>query len=313
MTIGMHSFHDTYKYIPPSRIASGGWPAMNIPANAYQGWGIWLLPYIEQDNLYKMYDLKAHWGDAKNRQVITTQIKVFYCPSTPIQPRVQPDFTITQGGTYTISKAASSDYAIVSKVDLALVTAFPADVDAYDALNQWGPFSYNTGSTYKIMRFATIRDGTSNTIAYCEDAGRPLAYRAFKRPSSGGTSTVIVGSSWADEASEFTFGGCIPPDSTRQQDGRQLHQQWRTLFMAQRRRERLPLRRLCALHQRGRHGPHLCATRHRQRGGDDSRLLDKAFSLALANAEQMSLPADVKAALGDGRGGADGFTKLVAG
>jgi hypothetical protein len=39
-----------------TRVASGGFPQLGIPANAYQGWAVWLLPFIEQDNIRRIYD-----------------------------------------------------------------------------------------------------------------------------------------------------------------------------------------------------------------------------------------------------------------
>jgi prepilin-type processing-associated H-X9-DG protein len=60
------------------------------------------------------------------------------------------------------------------------------------------------------MRWATIADGLSNTIFYCEDSGRPDEYVANARRI--GTNT---GSAWSDEANEFGFQGCTPPNDTR--------------------------------------------------------------------------------------------------
>ena len=67
--LACHNFHDTTGVVPPSRTASGGFPALDVPANAYQGWAVWLLPYIEQDNIKRIYDTKLHFGHANNRQI----------------------------------------------------------------------------------------------------------------------------------------------------------------------------------------------------------------------------------------------------
>jgi prepilin-type N-terminal cleavage/methylation domain-containing protein/prepilin-type processing-associated H-X9-DG protein len=214
MSLAVHGFHDTYGMMPPSRVASGGFPALGVPANAYQGWGVWLLPFIEQDNVFKMYSTKLHFGHANNRPAIETPIKVYNCPSTPVQPRVATTFTVTHGGvSYTVSNAAVSDYSVARNVDLGLVSSFPAAVDPYTNQNQWGPFSYNSGSTIRVIRFAGVTDGLSNTMAYSEDAGRPMGWRANKRLSS--TGATVPGAAWADEASEWGFQGCTPPNDTR--------------------------------------------------------------------------------------------------
>src|SRR5205823_2823792 len=107
--------------------------ALGIPANAYNGWAVWILPFIEQENIAKTYNPKLHFGHASNREAIKAHVKVFYCPSAPNQPRTAPQFTHSAGGvTYTIADAACADYAVIRNVDLGLVSAFPNDVDPYN-------------------------------------------------------------------------------------------------------------------------------------------------------------------------------------
>jgi prepilin-type N-terminal cleavage/methylation domain-containing protein len=206
MALAVHGFHDTRKIVPPSRCASGGFQQLQVPPNAYQGWGQWLLPFIEQENVWKIYDTKLHWGHNNNRKAIQTQIAIFNCPSTPQQPRVQPTFTVNQGAKYTIVGAASSDYAVLRAVETSLWTSFPGSVDTYNDASRWGGFSYNSGSNTRVMRFASITDGLSNTLAYVEDAGRPNRYLSGFKQIPGTWS----GSAWADEASEYGLHGCVP-------------------------------------------------------------------------------------------------------
>src|SRR5215207_6727407 len=68
--LACHNFHDTYGITPPTRCASGGFPYLNVPANAYQGWAVWLLPFIEQDNVAKIYSTQLHFGHANNATAI---------------------------------------------------------------------------------------------------------------------------------------------------------------------------------------------------------------------------------------------------
>src|SRR3954449_2259940 len=49
--ISMHNYHDSYNTFPPS--------AVNTPKN--QGWGGFLLPYLEQDNVARIYNFTLHW------------------------------------------------------------------------------------------------------------------------------------------------------------------------------------------------------------------------------------------------------------
>src|SRR5262245_57788793 len=44
--LACHNFVDARGVIPPSRTASGGFPPLGIPANAYNGWAGRLLAYL---------------------------------------------------------------------------------------------------------------------------------------------------------------------------------------------------------------------------------------------------------------------------
>jgi prepilin-type N-terminal cleavage/methylation domain-containing protein len=210
--IGCHNFVDVRGVLPPSRTATSGFPPLNVPAGAYHSWASWLLPYIEQGTLANAYDHKLHFGHANNRQVITTQINMFYCPSTPNKKRIAPQFTHSG---FTVTDAACTDYSVMRWIEQSLWTGFPNDVDNYGTHHpvtglNIGPHSYNTGSDIRVMRWQNVTDGLSNTFFYVEDAGRPDEYVANWRKS--GTNT---GAAWSDEANEFGLHGCNPPNDTR--------------------------------------------------------------------------------------------------
>src|SRR6187397_2096703 len=59
--LACHNFHDTFNIIPPSRSASGGFPKLGVPANAYQGWAVWILPHLEQQNIRNAYTITLHF------------------------------------------------------------------------------------------------------------------------------------------------------------------------------------------------------------------------------------------------------------
>jgi len=205
MGLACHSFHDAQKCVPPSRTASGGFPLLGIPANAYNSWAPWLLPYLELGNLMNQYNQKLHFGHASNRIAIQTQVPTFLCPSAPNSNRVAPTFT---HNNFTVTGAACSDYTVSRNVDLGLSNSFPAEVDVYNSTTQWGPFSYNSGSTIRVMKWSSVTDGLSHTMFYVEDAGRGERYISGRQVRSGTGS--YRGGAWADEAAEFGFQGCAP-------------------------------------------------------------------------------------------------------
>jgi prepilin-type N-terminal cleavage/methylation domain-containing protein/prepilin-type processing-associated H-X9-DG protein len=83
LALAVHNYHDTNAKFPPGNV---------YRANAqgrfdyYETWTISILPYIEQDNLYKLYNpnIPNAISDAQNRAMATlrqTFVKTYTCPS----------------------------------------------------------------------------------------------------------------------------------------------------------------------------------------------------------------------------------------
>jgi type II secretory pathway pseudopilin PulG len=72
IAIACHNYADTMGHLPPGNDANG------FSASAH------LLPYIEQDNLYKLIDFKKPATDKANAQPRAAIIKTFLSPQDPI-------------------------------------------------------------------------------------------------------------------------------------------------------------------------------------------------------------------------------------
>src|SRR5947209_5604917 len=68
--LAVHNFHDTYKYLPPSRINKDGCAT----------WTVLILPFLEQDNLYKQWTINNSYY-LQTDAVRQAQVKTFRCPS----------------------------------------------------------------------------------------------------------------------------------------------------------------------------------------------------------------------------------------
>src|SRR5205823_1071792 len=124
--LACHNFHDVNGIIPPSRSASGGFPRLGVPANAYQGWAVWLLPFLEQQNIRNIYSTTLHFGHPNNATAIQTKVGVFVCPSTPNPDRVA--YTFTHNG-FTITNAAVADYSVCRFITTSLSGTYPTLLD----------------------------------------------------------------------------------------------------------------------------------------------------------------------------------------
>jgi prepilin-type N-terminal cleavage/methylation domain-containing protein len=146
--LAMHNYHDAVGQFPYLR--SGGGQNRHT-------WALLLLPYIEQDNIFKVYQAdipKVNKTDGYNNHTSTApqivaarqaQVKTFFCPSRRAAPSLSP---ITTGSSVT---GLPSDYA-----------ACTGDTNVAPTT---GVFELVSSNHMKALtRITDITDGTSNTI-----------------------------------------------------------------------------------------------------------------------------------------------------
>lgn len=197
--LGLHNYQTQNGYFPPGAVASNGNAAEYAAIKAKLGitgsgishsWTIFLLPFIEQDNLFRLYNLNANWASAANQQVRETQVPIFICPTTP--------GGLTRFNEKTVSglaiRAAAGDYAPNNAYGSALEGVGLVDV----AVNRDGVLEVNLA-----WSIAEIRDGTSNTSVIAECAGRPDEWQAGKLAIPKGQTD----GGWADRDNEYITHG----------------------------------------------------------------------------------------------------------
>ncbi len=149
----------------------------NVAKQPAAGWGIFLLPYMEQQNLYAEYNFVYPFTDSlnsTNQTAVVTPIPIMNCPSAPTP---QGPYSATFNGVS--YQAWPADYS-----PFAGPAASPAAITQSEA-NFLGMFTQTpaTGSLLGALqpdvktRILTIIDGTSNTILVVESAGKPSLYR----------------------------------------------------------------------------------------------------------------------------------------
>jgi prepilin-type N-terminal cleavage/methylation domain-containing protein len=192
--IAYHDYHVAFQHFP-----SGG----SNSFTASFGWGLPLLPYVEQDNLYNAYTLGAPpytgiGGPANNQAVTSTNIKIFVCPSNPGANAPPYTYTLDLGGGFNPTwNAAAADYGPVDGIDSVLATFAGLPNNNLAGVLQ----------TDKTTRITDIVDGSSNTILIAEVAGRPNLWRDGVKSASPQTYYSGAGG-WNDAtSSNFTLYG----------------------------------------------------------------------------------------------------------
>ncbi len=149
--IGLYSYESANGHLPSS--GQGTNYATSPPSVAFELHSTFtlLLPYIEQDNVYKQFDLrKAYNATPANQAAAKNVISILICPTNPLRP--QP--TDPQG-------YGTTDFAPVYYVDIDPVTGLRNKSTRVDG-----------GMILGKPSVLSIADGTSNTIAIAEDVGR---------------------------------------------------------------------------------------------------------------------------------------------
>ncbi|MFO0937755.1 MAG: DUF1559 domain-containing protein [Gemmataceae bacterium] len=132
--LGLHNYHD----------AMGQFPAA-ADVNGYSC-HFAILPYIEQDNVYRLFDLTQSPTAAVNTAFRSNVIPLYLCPSDPI--------TTMPAGMPGVNYRMNCGVSIVNSYPTAVNATMPPPDGGF-----W---------VQKNYRFSDISDGTSNTAAFSE-------------------------------------------------------------------------------------------------------------------------------------------------
>jgi prepilin-type N-terminal cleavage/methylation domain-containing protein len=175
MGLALHHYHDNYRSFPAGFISTLLDPTWRLPAgncNAFPpergpGWSFFalMLPYLEQENLYRSIHLDLAIMDPANEPVRRTSVKTYVCPSdtgtgpinittcgSPPQPANTPTFM--------------ADAALCSYVG-CLGGGNAANPDPDYGCYEYQPFN-GVFHRNSHVRLADITDGTSMTIGVGE-------------------------------------------------------------------------------------------------------------------------------------------------
>jgi prepilin-type N-terminal cleavage/methylation domain-containing protein/prepilin-type processing-associated H-X9-DG protein len=149
--VGLHNYHSSAGGFPPGRYV--------FKAGAVHNWATLILPDIEEDNLFRTYNLNVNWDNVANDSgVLQHQVKTFICPSAPgVPPRTAAN------------KRGVLDYPAINQLK--------------NPNHPYLTLTVRADSTYPGVlgnnvsrRVTDITDGSSSTLLLAEDAGRNDCY-----------------------------------------------------------------------------------------------------------------------------------------
>jgi prepilin-type N-terminal cleavage/methylation domain-containing protein/prepilin-type processing-associated H-X9-DG protein len=179
--LALHNYNDTYGNLPGNiRPAATGTVRVR--------WTTVLLPYYEQDNIFKVYNPNLNWSDPANLAAVSLRLKVMECPSAPKPDRKDSNPEISWNPT-----VATGDYSGVYGIDPALVQQGVAESGAPGIL-----------SKVDLVRLTDVTDGLSNTIHLTESAGKPDLYQGGRLIGTAPTA-YVQGGGWCRPASDVPY------------------------------------------------------------------------------------------------------------
>jgi prepilin-type N-terminal cleavage/methylation domain-containing protein len=173
--LAVHAYHDTRKAVPPASLGGDG----------EVSWAVLILPYLEQGNLFKLWDLSLRFTYYRHpANVVGAQVPLYYCPSRRGSPQfsVSGDTRKPWGG----NPGALGDYA----GNGGNSTAFWGDPRFGPGVFLYADVTFGPSDTIVswkgLNRFADITDGLSNTLLIGE---KHVLQGQFGQQASGDNST----------------------------------------------------------------------------------------------------------------------------
>jgi prepilin-type N-terminal cleavage/methylation domain-containing protein len=142
--LAMHNRHDTEGTLPPSRVQRG-----------MATWAVLILPYLEQENLYRQWNLSRSYFE-QNETARRTAPKTYFCPSrrgpsdgVSVYGDVMP---VPPGAPLVHFPGGLSDYAVL------------VDKTGHDEPGELCPNMSGSFEAIHGLRFSAFTDGLSNSL-----------------------------------------------------------------------------------------------------------------------------------------------------
>jgi prepilin-type N-terminal cleavage/methylation domain-containing protein/prepilin-type processing-associated H-X9-DG protein len=218
--LGLHNYHDANNTFPPG---GAGTPS-TIANNDGMGFHVYILPYVEQDALFRRFNLTAVYNVAPNKTQASVLVPIYQCPSAvnlytenaaENSTTGEPGWTTHYHGNMGPNDLATNRYEVVGSTN--------------GGQAQQGVLGRDTK-----YRLTDLMDGSSNTLLVGETSwtrggtgdpsSLPVGYRVWHRGCNtanalacgscrniaNGLGTVFAGGGATAGYNNFSFGGIHP-------------------------------------------------------------------------------------------------------
>jgi prepilin-type N-terminal cleavage/methylation domain-containing protein/prepilin-type processing-associated H-X9-DG protein len=171
--IALHAYHEVYNTLPMGHETRGNLTTWVY----YSNWAISILPFIEQGNLFKLYDNTVPNYHANNRAVVQTYVATYSCPSDLNARQLITPETMADnggGGTFPYMTGSYRGMSGMSVDQINMWAGYPTEANANLSKNPAtrGVFHTDGASLARPERLANIKDGTSTSLMVGERTTR---------------------------------------------------------------------------------------------------------------------------------------------
>jgi prepilin-type processing-associated H-X9-DG protein len=230
--LALHNFHDTHQAFPQAYKTLSTPDPTAPPGTGTYGAGAFflILPWLEQDNLYKRIDVTRAALSSVNMPpanlAYSTPIKTFLCPSAPGDPTVVYSAELANSFNNFGIALTPAPGLIFGRTDYAPNAGMQAGLPGITINDGASIIAQPPDGPVTIPR---VSDGTSNTMMVVEDGGRPGWYGSrgvASQPAIGGYTPALGayqggslgpapqgGGAWADPLNYIATNGSDPSGS----------------------------------------------------------------------------------------------------
>ena len=217
MGLALHNYHDTYLQFPIPAIltglAGGGGHNGMLTTNV---WSLAITPFIDQGNVFNLYDFNRSAWDPVNEQAVQTIIPGYICPSTAngnrkINSTLPPGALSVNPAPLVMTNGGPIDYISINQVQDEYLRFAYNDQTISENQDGWGlgAISIHDDPTNALganlapdgAKIRDVIDGTSNTILIGELSGRnTLYYGSTPVPAANPDAinqSILGGGAWA--------------------------------------------------------------------------------------------------------------------
>jgi hypothetical protein len=170
MAIGMHNYSAVNGMFPPAAIGDPTQPEMQRKPNL--SWRVAMLPFLEQDTLYRQFKLNEPWDSPNNIKLLGQMPKVYKLPG---DDKTKPDHThyqvfVGNGAAFEKTRAlrfpaefpdGSSNTIMIVEAEQAVPWTKPEDIDFDPGKPMMTLMSRHYGSVFHVA----LADGSVRAVS----------------------------------------------------------------------------------------------------------------------------------------------------